>query len=139
MGVIDALARYFRVKREADDAQLEVIVDDQLSVSFSCEGDYLYSVGDLATLTSHDSEKLTHLLQWNLARIVDGEGTLAYDPETCRLYFFQKKPLAKLFFDNLFEGAEAFMKQLAFCWDAFKNAEVTLGGIPISGYGSFIG
>lgn len=139
MGVIDALARYFRVKREADDSQLEVVIDGQLSVSFRCEGDDLYSIGDLATLTSQDREKLTHLLQWNLARIIDGDGTLAYDPETCRLYFFQKKPLSELFFDNLFQGAEAFMKQLSFCWDAFKDVEGRTGGLPLSGYGSFIG
>lgn len=114
-----ALAQYFRVRDTADTNTLEVVMDDTLKIRCFCRSEWLYFWGEVAHLQPTDFETVQHLLRWNLARVPQTDDLLAYDPSTATIYLFRRKPLSKLFWDNIFQEAESFTGNLAFWVDAF--------------------
>lgn len=114
-----ALAQYFRVRDTADTDTLEIVMDDTLKIRCFCRSEWLYFWGEVAYLQPTDFETVQHLLRWNLARVPQTDDLLAYAPSTATIYLFRRKPLSKLFWDNIFQEAESFTANLAFWVDAF--------------------
>ena len=127
MDVVEMLARYFRVGLQDSDNCIEVLVDETLLVRCFYRGDWMYFTGDIAVVQPSDFEKIKRMLQWNLARIAEKNDTLTYDSQTTMLYLLRKKPLARMFADNIFHEAETFVENLTFWREAFLYTGMSSG------------
>jgi hypothetical protein len=123
---IELLVRYFRVEdHNPEEPICEIVVDERFELRVVClEGQFLacfgYFTGEIA---ENDLPKLKNMLQWNLARVADSDDTLSIESESNRLCLFRKRPLAKLFADNIFGEVESFITILAFWADAFDYSQ----------------
>jgi hypothetical protein len=136
---IELLVRYFRIEdHNPEEPVCEIVVDERFELKIVClEGQFLaffgYFTGEIA---ESDLPKLKNMLQWNLARVADTDDTLSIESESNRLCLFRKRPLAKLFADNIFGEVESFITILAFWADAFdysreipRGSNLTIFGI----------
>ncbi|UPA28367.1 MAG: hypothetical protein LW808_003645 [Verrucomicrobiota bacterium] len=114
-----ALAQYFCVGDAETADALEVVIDEALKVRCFCRSNWLYFWGEIAPIQATNFESVQHLLRWNLARVPQTDDVLAYDPPMATVYLLHRRPLSKLFLDNIFQEAETFTANLAFWVDAF--------------------
>jgi hypothetical protein len=128
---IGLLVRYFRVENhDPDDSIYEIVIDERLGLKIAyLDGQFLVFSGYFGKkIEENDLLKLKNMLQWNFARIAETDDTLSIENESNCLCLFRKRPLVRIFTDNIFSEAESFIANLAFWADAFNySREVPRG------------
>jgi hypothetical protein len=112
-------------------------VDERFELKIVClDGRFVLFLGYFGgEVTENDLPELKNMLQWNFARIADTDDTLSIESGSHRLCLFRKRPLARLFADNIFGEAESFIANLAFWADAFDYSQKVPRGSNLMVFG----